>query len=65
MLVLDGVADDTIAALLGLDRREDFERAEREHPDCLGRLPPSKLAALPPDRRSPFRYRLPLMLFAG
>ena len=35
MLLLDGMADDTIAALLGLDRPEDFEGAEREHPDCL------------------------------
>jgi SagB-type dehydrogenase family enzyme len=29
-LVLDGVADDTIEALLGLDRAADFEGAERE-----------------------------------
>jgi nitroreductase len=35
MLMLDGVADDTLAALLGVDRPEDFEGAEREHPDCL------------------------------
>jgi SagB-type dehydrogenase family enzyme len=41
MLLLDGVADDTIAALLGLDRREDFEAAEREHPDCLAVVCPT------------------------
>ncbi len=41
MLLLDGVADDTIAALLGLDRAEDFEGAEREHPDCLAVVWPS------------------------
>jgi SagB-type dehydrogenase family enzyme len=35
MLLLDGVADDTLAALLGVDRPGDFEGAEREHPDCL------------------------------
>jgi nitroreductase len=35
MLLLNGMEDDTIAALLGLDRPEDFEAAEREHPDCL------------------------------
>jgi SagB-type dehydrogenase family enzyme len=35
MLLLDGLADDTIVALLGLDRLEDFERTEPEHPDCL------------------------------
>ena len=35
MLMLDGVSDDTLAALLGVDRPEDFEGAERELPDCL------------------------------
>ena len=44
MLLLDGVADDTIAALLGLDRHEDFERAEREHPDCIAVVCPTEQA---------------------
>ncbi|MGH7235243.1 MAG: SagB/ThcOx family dehydrogenase [Nitrospiraceae bacterium] len=35
MMLLDGEADDTIARLLGLDRTEDFDGAEREHPDCV------------------------------
>jgi len=35
MQLLDGVADDSVAALLGVDRPEDFEGAERELPDCL------------------------------
>ena len=35
MLLLDGLADDTVAALLGIDRTQDFEGAEPEHPDCL------------------------------
>ena len=35
MLLLEGLADNTVAALLGTDRAEDFENAEREHPDCL------------------------------
>jgi len=35
MLLLDGTADDTVAALLGVDRTDDFTGAEREHPDCL------------------------------
>ncbi len=35
MLLLDGLSDDTVAALLGVDRSEDFAGAEREHPDCL------------------------------
>ncbi len=41
MVLLDGVADDSIAALLGLDRLEDFETAEREHPDCLAVVCPT------------------------
>ena len=44
MLLLDGVADDTIAALLGLDRHEDFAGAEREHPDCLAAVWPADQA---------------------
>ena len=35
MLLLNGVSDATVAALLGVDRSVDFEGAEREHPDCL------------------------------
>jgi SagB-type dehydrogenase family enzyme len=42
MTLLDGVAQDTIAALLGTDRSEDFIHTEREHPDCLAVAWPSK-----------------------
>ncbi|NGZ09241.1 MAG: SagB/ThcOx family dehydrogenase [Nitrospira sp. LK70] len=35
MTLLDGVDQDTVAMLLGTDRREDFGEAESEHPDCL------------------------------
>jgi SagB-type dehydrogenase family enzyme len=45
MLLLDGLADDTVAALLGIDRPEDFEGAEREHPDCLAVIWPADQAA--------------------
>ena len=45
MLLLDGMADDTVAALLGVDRPEDFEGAEREHPDCLAVVWPADQAA--------------------
>jgi len=45
MLLLDGVADDTLAALLGVDRAQDFEAAEREHPDCVAVIWPSNQAA--------------------
>ncbi|HSD42039.1 MAG TPA: SagB/ThcOx family dehydrogenase [Burkholderiales bacterium] len=44
MLLLDGVADDTLGALLGLDRIHDFHRAEREHPDCLAVVWPADRA---------------------
>lgn len=45
MLLLDGLADDTVAALLGIDRPGDFEGAEREHPDCLAVICPADQAA--------------------
>jgi SagB-type dehydrogenase family enzyme len=45
MLVLDGLADDTVAALLGVDRPENFEGVEREHPDCLAVVWPADQAA--------------------
>lgn len=35
MTLLDGVAQDTVAALLGTDRAEDFRDVDPEHPDCL------------------------------
>ena len=41
MMLLDAVMQDTIAALLGTDRAEDFGSAEREHPDCLCLIWPS------------------------
>jgi SagB-type dehydrogenase family enzyme len=34
-VVLSGTADDTLAELLGLHRTEDYQGAEREHPDLL------------------------------
>lgn len=41
-LLLDGLADDTIAQLLGLDRADDFEGVEPEHPDCVGVVWPAE-----------------------
>jgi SagB-type dehydrogenase family enzyme len=35
MMLLEGVGDDLLQELLGLDRDGDFEGAEREHPDCV------------------------------
>ena len=45
MLLLDGTADDTLAALLGVDRDADFEGAEREHPNCIAVIWPADQAA--------------------
>lgn len=51
MLLLDGAADDTVAALLGLDRAQDFAGAEREHPDGLAVVWPAAPSGHPvPDR---------------
>ncbi len=41
MTLLDGVAQGTVAALLGTDRAEDVGLAEREQPDCLAVVWPS------------------------
>ncbi len=64
LLLLEACADDTIAALLGLDRAQDFAGAEREHPDCLALVWPDRPAgaalplALAPDAaRAAQRWR--------
>jgi len=44
-LVLDGVADETLEALLGLDRGADFEGAERESAELVMALWPGDVAA--------------------
>lgn len=45
MLLLDGTSDRTVASLLGIDRRGDYEGAEPEHPDCLAVLWPADEAS--------------------
>jgi SagB-type dehydrogenase family enzyme len=45
MLLLAGVSDDTLAALLGVSRDQDFNGAEREHPDCLALVWPADAGA--------------------
>ncbi len=42
MVLLDGVDQDTVAMLLGTDRKQDFGDAEQEHPDCLAVVWPSE-----------------------
>ena len=41
MALLDGIDQDTVAMLLGTDRKEDFGEVELEHPDCLAVVWPS------------------------
>jgi SagB-type dehydrogenase family enzyme len=41
MVLLDGVAHNTVAMLLGTDRLGDFADVEPEHPDCLAVIWPS------------------------
>jgi nitroreductase len=59
MLLLDGLADYTVAALLGVDRAEDFDGSEREHPDFVAVIWPADQAASPASGRSSY---LPLSL---
>ena len=59
MLLLDGLADDTVAALLGVDRPGDFEGKEREHPDCIAVIWPADRASGVPTGTS---ISLPLSL---
>ncbi|HJT21125.1 MAG TPA: SagB/ThcOx family dehydrogenase [Nitrospira sp.] len=40
MVMLDGMAQDAVALLLGTDRTVDFTDAEQEHPDCLAAVWP-------------------------
>jgi SagB-type dehydrogenase family enzyme len=42
MTLLDGMDQDTIAMLLGTNRKDDFGDAELEHPDCLAVVWPSE-----------------------
>jgi SagB-type dehydrogenase family enzyme len=42
MTLLDGMAQNTVAMLLGTDRKQDFGEAEPEHSDCLAVVWPTK-----------------------
>ncbi len=48
LLLLEGTADEAVAALLGLNRAEDYGEAEREHPDCLAVVWPADPAGRVP-----------------
>jgi SagB-type dehydrogenase family enzyme len=57
MLLLNEVADETVAALLGVDRTQEFEGVETEHPDCLA-------VVWPADQVAAKTISLPLFLAA-
>ncbi len=57
MVLLDSVDQDTVAMLLGTDRKEDFGEAEPEHPDCLAMV-------WPDDVKRPKEQSFPLFLDA-
>jgi SagB-type dehydrogenase family enzyme len=59
MIVLDGTADDTVAAVLGVDRDENFEGAEREHPDCIAVVWPADTAG---SKSEPVHDSIPLFI---
>ena len=61
VLLLDGLSDDCVAALLGVDRTQDFAVAEREHPDCLAVVWPADQGA---DDSTGATMSLPLYLAA-
>jgi SagB-type dehydrogenase family enzyme len=44
LALLEGVSDETIVQVLGLNRTQDFNEAEREHPDCLAVVWPAEAA---------------------
>ena len=43
MVLLDGTDQNTVAMLLGTDRKADFGEAEPEHPDCLAVIWPNEI----------------------
>jgi SagB-type dehydrogenase family enzyme len=47
MMLLEGLSDETIEWVLGLNRAMDFEGAEREHPDMLAAVWPPPSAQIP------------------
>ncbi len=51
LMLLDGVSDSILSSLLGLDRDEDFEEAEREEADLLVLIAPDFPMPLPNDLR--------------
>ncbi len=59
LVLLEGVSDTQIQALLGTGRHEEFTNAEGEHPDCLAVVWPADKTA---DAETEHRGNLPLFL---
>ena len=62
MVLLDGVSQETVAMLLGTDRKEDFGEAELEHPDCLAVVWPTEGVRCETVGVSGDRNQIPLFL---
>jgi len=62
MVLLDGVSQETVAMLLGTDRKEDFGEAELEHPDCLAVVWPTEGVRCEAVGVSGDRNQIPLFL---
>lgn len=56
MALLDGIDQNTVAMLVGTDRKEDFGEAESEHPDCLAVIWPGR------EHNQPESTEIPLFL---
>ena len=62
MALLDGVDQNTVAVLLGTNRKEDFADAEPEHPDCLAAIWPCGVTRQPAAVNRSESEELPLHL---
>ncbi|MER3424541.1 MAG: hypothetical protein C4293_16310, partial [Nitrospiraceae bacterium] len=62
MVLLEDVGDDLIATLLGINRKEDYLRAEPEHPDCIAVVWPPDSQGSTAETDSPKPISLPLFL---
>ena len=51
MTLLDDLGDDLLAALLGINRPEEYADAEPEHPDCAAVIWRNEQASVPVDER--------------
>lgn len=62
MVLLDGLDQNTVALLLGTNRKEDFADAEPEHPDCLAVIWPRGVKSQTSIVNRPESEEIPLFL---